>query len=58
MPADGNSFATSHGKGENDGAGGDVKNSVWGKVLQHKEVVGDLDSFVSVAKKKFPIQIQ
>ena len=53
MPADGNVFATSHGKGENDGAGGDVKNSVWGKVLQHKEVVGDLDSFVSVAKKSF-----
>ena len=47
-------FATSHGKGENDGVGGDVKNAVWRKVLQQKEVVGDLASFVRVAKSKFP----
>ena len=33
MVADWNFFATSHGKGENDGAGGDVKNGVWRKVL-------------------------
>ena len=26
-------FTTLHGKGENDGAGGDVKNTVWRKVL-------------------------
>ena len=54
MPADWNFFATSHGKGENDGAGGDVKNAVWRKVLQKKCVVGDLESFVAVAKVKFP----
>ena len=54
MPADWNFFATSHGKGENDGAGGDVKNAVWRKVLQNKVVVGDLETFVSVAKAKFP----
>ena len=51
---DWNFFATSHGKGENDGVGGDVKNSVWRNVLQQKEVVGDLTSFVLVAKAKFP----
>ena len=54
MPADWNFFATSHGKGENDGAGGDVKNAVWRKVLQNKAVVADLESFVSLAKAKFP----
>ena len=42
MPADWNFFATSHGKGENDGAGGDVKNAVWRKVLQNKAVVSPL----------------
>ena len=47
-------FTTLHGKGENDGAGGDVKNTVWRKVLQDKTFVGDLESFVSVAKEKFP----
>ena len=52
--ADWNFFATSHGKGDNDGVGGDVKNAVWRKVLQQKEVVGDLVSFVWVAKSKFP----
>ena len=52
--ADWNFFATSHGKGENHGVGGDVKNAVWRKVLQQKEVVGDLASFVRVAKSKFP----
>ena len=31
MPADWNFFAASHGKGENDGAGGDVNNSVHGE---------------------------
>ena len=29
-------FVTSHGKGENDGVGGDVKNYVWRKMLQKK----------------------
>ena len=33
MPADWNFFATSHGKEENKGTGGDVKNAVWRKVL-------------------------
>ena len=32
--ADWNFFATSHGKGENDGVGGGVKNAVWHKTLQ------------------------
>ena len=54
MPADWNFFATSHGKGDNDGAGRDVKNSVWRKVLQGKSVVGDLGSFVTLAKSKYP----
>ena len=54
MLADWNFFATSHGKGENDGAGGDVKNAVWRNVLQNKAVAGNLESFVSVAKEKFP----
>ena len=54
MVAEWNFFATSHGKGENDGVGGDVKNGVWRRVLQQKEVVGDLQSFVAVAQKKFP----
>ena len=39
---------------EDDGAGGDVKNAVWRKVLQIKAVVGDLESFASVTKEKFP----
>ena len=39
---------------EDDGAGGDVKNAVWRKVLQNKAVVGDLESFASVTKEKFP----
>ena len=54
MPADWNFFATLHGKGENDGASGDIKNAVWRKALQNKLVVGDFDSFVSFAKEKFP----
>ena len=54
MPADWNFFMTSHEKEENDGAGGDVKIAVWRKVLQNKTVVGDLESFVSVVKEKFP----
>ena len=52
--ADWNFFATAHGKGENDGVGGDVKNAVWRKTLQQKEVVTSCEEFVSVAKKKFP----
>ena len=39
MPTDWNFFMTSHRKGENVGAGGDVKNAVWRKVLQNKTVV-------------------
>ena len=54
MPADWNFFATSHGKEENNGTGGDVKNAVWRKVLQNEAVVGDLESFVFIAKEKFP----
>ena len=54
MPADWNFFMTLHEKEENDGAGGDVKIAVWRKVLQNKTVVGDLESFVSVVKEKFP----
>ena len=50
---DWNFLATAHGKGENNGAGGDVKNAVWQKTLQQKEVVTGCDEFVSVAKKKF-----
>ena len=38
----------------NDSAGGDVENAVWREVLQNKAVVQDLESFVSVAKEKFP----
>ena len=34
-------FATSHGKGENDGLGGDVKNAVWRQTMQLKVVVKD-----------------
>ena len=54
MPADWNFFVTLHRKGENDGAGWDVKNAVWRKVLQNKAVAGDLESFASIAKEKFP----
>ena len=43
-----------HMRKEDDGAGGDVKNAVWRKVLQNKSVVGDLESSASVAKEKFP----
>ena len=49
MPANWNFFAASHGKGENGGAGGNFKNSVWQKVLQGKSVVGDLELFVTLA---------
>ena len=52
VSADWNFFATSHGKGENDGSGGDVKNGVWRKVLQKKAVVTNLNEFVNVAKAK------
>ena len=38
-PAAWNYFATSHGKGENDRVGGDVKNYVWRKTMQKKAVV-------------------
>ena len=54
MPGDWNFFVTSHGKGENDDASEDVKNAVWRKVLQNEAVVGDLESFASVSKEKFP----
>ena len=54
MPADWNFFTTSHCKGGNDGAGGDVKNSVWWKVLQGKSAVGDLELFFTLAKSKYP----
>ena len=54
MPTDQNFFATSYGKGENDSAGGDVKNAVWQKVLQRKSVVGDLGDLVTLAKRKHP----
>ena len=51
MPADWNFFVTLQGKGENDGAGGDVKNAVWRKVLQNKAVVGDLESCFHCQRK-------
>ena len=54
MPADWNFFKALHEKGENDSAGGDVKRAFWRKFLQNKTVVGDLESFVTVAKEKFP----
>ena len=54
MPADWTFFATSHGKEENNGTGGDVKNAVWRKILQNEAVVGDLESFVFIVKEKFP----
>ena len=54
MMAEWDFFATSHGKGENDGVRGEVKNGVWRNVLEQKEVVGDLQSFVAVAREKFP----
>ena len=54
IPADWNCFATSHGKGENDGVGGDVKNAVWRKTLQLKVIITNLKEFVEVAKAKFP----
>ena len=53
ISADWNFFATAHGKGENDGSGGDVKNGVWRKVLQKMVVVANLDVFVMVAQAKF-----
>ena len=48
-----NYFATSHGKGKNDGVGGDVKNYVWRKTLQKKVVVTIAHEFLNLAKKKF-----
>ena len=53
ISADWNFFATAHGKGENDGSGGDVKNGVWSKVLQKKAVAANLDDFVMIAQAKF-----
>ena len=50
---DWNFFVTAHGKDKNDGVGGDVKNVIWQKTLQQKEVVTSCEEFVSVAKKKF-----
>ena len=52
--ADWSFFATSHGKGENDGLGGDVKNAVWRQTMQLKVVVNNLFDFVDVAQKTFP----
>ena len=43
--ADWNFFATSHGNGENDGVGGDVKKAVWRKALQMKILVTNLNEF-------------
>ena len=37
ISADWNFFGTAHGKGENDGSGGDVKNGVWCEVLQKRQ---------------------
>ena len=45
---------TSHGKGENDGVGSDVKNYDWRKTLQKKAVVTNAQEFADLAKKKFP----
>ena len=54
MPADLSFFTTSHDKAENDGAGGDMKKIVWQKMLHGKTVVGNLESFITVAKSKYP----
>ena len=51
---DWNFFPTSHGKRENDGVRGDVKNIVWRKTLQMKVLVTNLNEFVETAQKKFP----
>ena len=48
-----NYFATSHGKGKNDGVGGDVKKYVWRKTLQERVVVTIAHEFVDLAKNKF-----
>ena len=37
------------------GVGNNVKNGVCQRVLQEKEVVGDLQSFVVAAQEKFPL---
>ena len=47
------SFAPAHGKGENNGFGGDVKNGMSHKLLQMKVVLQDVEDFVEVATKKF-----
>ena len=41
-------------KAENDGGGGDIKKIVWQKMLHGKTVVGNLESFITVAKSKYP----
>ena len=48
-----NYFATSHGKGKNDGVGGYEKNYVWRRTLHKKVVVTIAHEFVDLAKKKF-----
>lgn len=46
--ADWNFFATSHGNGENDGVGGDVKKAVWRKTLQMKVLVTNLNKLIPI----------
>ena len=53
ISVDGNFFAATPGKVENDGSGRDAKNGVWHKVLQKKVVVANLGDFVMVAQAKF-----
>ena len=56
MVAEKNYFSSNawHNFAKGAGAGGDVKNAVWRKVLQNKAVVEDLEFFVSIAREKFP----
>jgi len=43
-----NFFATSHGKGAVDGAGGTIKRLVWMQVLSRKTIVKDANTYFKV----------
>ena len=53
MVAEKNYFSSNawHNFAKGAGAGGDVKNAVWRKVLQNKAVVGDLESCFCCQRK-------
>ena len=46
-----NYFATSHGKGPDDGIGGSVKRQVWTAVNSRKALASDASSFCSTAQE-------